>query len=210
MQELVQDELVVDRGQRAGDALARPMRETTATANARSPGRPAAIQVPLIQSCEVRAAADAEAALAITSVRAFSRRWRSSSLSRVHRGEAMPRRRHGPVLAKSMVGALSLVPPAGRGGVGCGRMRGPGSGSADVVVIGAGLAGLSAAREVAAAGASRVRAVEARGPGGRPRAEPGDRRRQGRGGSGAEWIGPTQDRLAALAASSEWRPSPPG
>ena len=70
--------------------------------------------------------------------------------------------------------------------------------SADVVVIGAGLAGLSAAREVAAAGASVV-VVEARDRVG------GRVLNQDIGGGkvvevGAEWIGPTQDRLAALAA----------
>jgi monoamine oxidase len=68
---------------------------------------------------------------------------------------------------------------------------------ADLVVIGAGLAGLSAARAVTAAGASVV-VVEARDRvGGRVlNEEIGD-------GHvvevGAQWIGPTQDRLAALA-----------
>ena len=69
---------------------------------------------------------------------------------------------------------------------------------ADLVVIGAGLAGLSAARAAGAAGASVV-VVEARDRvGGRVLNEDIG------GGNvvevGAQWIGPTQDRLAALAA----------
>jgi monoamine oxidase len=68
---------------------------------------------------------------------------------------------------------------------------------ADLVVVGAGLAGLSAARVAAAAGASVV-VVEARDRvGGRVLNEDIG------GGNvvevGAQWIGPTQDRLAALA-----------
>jgi monoamine oxidase len=69
---------------------------------------------------------------------------------------------------------------------------------ADLVVIGAGLAGLSAARLAAAAGASVV-VVEARDRvGGRTLNE------EIGGGHvvevGGQWIGPTQDRLAALAS----------
>ncbi|MEA2364281.1 MAG: monoamine oxidase [Thermoleophilaceae bacterium] len=69
---------------------------------------------------------------------------------------------------------------------------------ADLVVIGAGLAGLSAARAVAAAGASVV-VLEARDRvGGRVLNEDIG------GGNvvevGGQWIGPTQDRLAALAS----------
>jgi monoamine oxidase len=68
---------------------------------------------------------------------------------------------------------------------------------ADLVVIGAGLAGLSAARAAAAAGASVV-IVEARDRvGGRTlNEEIGDGQVVEVGG---QWIGPTQDRLAALA-----------
>jgi len=68
---------------------------------------------------------------------------------------------------------------------------------ADVVVIGAGLAGLAAARELTAAGASVV-VLEARDRvGGRVH------NHEIGGGKvvevGAQWIGPTQDRLAAVA-----------
>jgi monoamine oxidase len=68
---------------------------------------------------------------------------------------------------------------------------------ADVVVVGAGLAGLAAARELKARGASAL-VVEARDRvGGRVH------NHDIGGGSvvevGAQWIGPTQDRLAAIA-----------
>ena len=68
---------------------------------------------------------------------------------------------------------------------------------ADVVVVGAGLAGLTAARELSAAGASVV-LLEARDRvGGRTlNEELGDGQVVEVGG---QWIGPTQDRLAALA-----------
>src|SRR5215213_10083188 len=68
---------------------------------------------------------------------------------------------------------------------------------ADLVVVGAGLAGLSAARAAAHAGASVV-VVEARDRvGGRTLNEDiGDGQVVEVGG---QWIGPTQDRLAALA-----------
>jgi len=77
-------------------------------------------------------------------------------------------------------------------------MPDPQTRDADLVVIGAGLAGLSAARAAAAAGASVV-VVEARDRvGGRVLNEDIG------GGNvvevGGQWIGPTQDRLAALAA----------
>jgi monoamine oxidase len=73
----------------------------------------------------------------------------------------------------------------------------PATHEADVVVIGAGLAGLVAARQLSAAGASVV-VLEARDRvGGRIlNHELGDGKVVEVGG---QWIGPTQDRLAALA-----------
>ncbi len=67
----------------------------------------------------------------------------------------------------------------------------------DVIVVGAGLAGLTAARELAAAGRS-VRVVEARDRvGGRTlNASIGDGNVVEMGG---QWVGPTQDRVLALA-----------
>jgi monoamine oxidase len=69
--------------------------------------------------------------------------------------------------------------------------------SADVVIVGAGLSGLSAAREVVRAGRSAI-VLEARDRvGGRTLNHP-----LGRGKVvevGGQWIGPTQDHLAALA-----------
>src|SRR5918912_3667129 len=68
---------------------------------------------------------------------------------------------------------------------------------ADVAVVGAGLAGLTSARRLEAAGASVV-VLEARDRvGGRTLNEPlGDGQVVEIGG---QWIGPTQDRIAALA-----------
>ena len=76
-------------------------------------------------------------------------------------------------------------------------MSEPATHEADVVVVGAGLAGLVAARELTAAGASVV-VVEARDRVG------GRVLNHDLGGGkvvevGGQWIGPTQDRLAALA-----------
>ncbi|MEV5825454.1 flavin monoamine oxidase family protein [Spirillospora sp. NPDC052242] len=69
--------------------------------------------------------------------------------------------------------------------------------SADVVVVGAGLAGLTAARDLIAAGRSVV-VLEARDrPGGRVYGLPLGDGTTAEGG--AEFIGPTQDRIAALA-----------
>jgi len=77
-------------------------------------------------------------------------------------------------------------------------MSGPDHRDADIVVVGAGLAGLAAAREIVAQGASVV-VLEARDRvGGRVlNAEIGDGKVVE---VGAQWIGPTQDRLAAVAA----------
>jgi monoamine oxidase len=77
---------------------------------------------------------------------------------------------------------------------------------ADLVVVGAGLAGLAAAREAAGSGASVV-VVEARDRVG------GRVLNQDIGGGavvevGGQWIGPTQDRLAALATELSVRTFP--
>lgn len=76
-------------------------------------------------------------------------------------------------------------------------MAGSGMARADVVVVGAGLAGLSAARGLAHAGCSVVVLEARRRVGGRLLNEPIE------GGQvvevGGQWIGPTQDRIAALA-----------
>src|SRR5688572_21609644 len=67
---------------------------------------------------------------------------------------------------------------------------------ADVVVVGAGLAGLRAARDLTAGGASVV-VLEARDRvGGRTLSVPVGR---GTFDLGAQWLGPGQDRVAALA-----------
>jgi monoamine oxidase len=73
----------------------------------------------------------------------------------------------------------------------------PRSRTADVIVIGAGLAGLAAARDVVAAGKSAL-VLEARGRVG------GRTLNEGIGGGkvieiGGQWIGPTQDAIAKLA-----------
>jgi monoamine oxidase len=69
--------------------------------------------------------------------------------------------------------------------------------SADVVIVGAGLAGLTAARDLVAAGRSVI-VLEARErPGGRVYGLPLGDGTTSEGG--AEFIGPTQDRIAALA-----------
>lgn len=75
--------------------------------------------------------------------------------------------------------------------------RGPRRKDANVVVIGAGLAGLTAARELVRAGVRSVVVVEARD-------RVGGRTFTRRDGPlpldvGGQWIGPTQDRIAALA-----------
>ncbi len=101
------------------------------------------------------------------------------------------------VLQGAAVGAL---------GVGAaGSMTGTASAAAvtgakaDVVVVGAGLAGLTAARELARAGRSVI-VLEARDRvGGRTLSHPLGNGHVG--DLGGTWIGPTQDRIAALAKS---------
>ncbi len=80
------------------------------------------------------------------------------------------------------------------------NLSGAGERKADVVVVGAGLAGLAAARTLAGAGVDVV-VLEARNRvGGRTYTKPAS------DGTpldlGAQWIGPTQHRLAALAESA--------
>src|SRR5262245_43936751 len=88
-------------------------------------------------------------------------------------------------------------PPRGECLLGSPTMVAPETPQADVVVVGAGLAGLAAARALAAAGASVV-VLEARDRvGGRLlNRDIGDGKLVEVGG---QWIGPTQDRLAGLA-----------
>src|SRR5829696_7437918 len=75
----------------------------------------------------------------------------------------------------------------------------------DVAVVGGGLSGLSAARRVAAAGRSVV-VLEARERvGGKMRT---DDVAGHRADMGAHWIGPTQDRVAALASELGVRTEP--
>ncbi len=92
-----------------------------------------------------------------------------------------------------------------------GALPARGASSSAVIVVGAGLAGLTAARELLRLGVGSVRVVEARSRvGGRTLnlEFPGDRELPGDRGplsghtaeGGGEWIGPGQDRIAALAA----------
>ena len=118
----------------------------------------AAIQVPAIQSCEVTAAAVADAMLAIASVRVLMPR--SSSRSTVRGVEAI-----GTVHRSDRVAAVSAER----------------SHEVDVVVVGAGLAGLAAARELSARGGLHGGAGGPRAGGGQGR-EPRHRRRAGGGG----------------------------
>jgi monoamine oxidase len=134
--------------------------------------------VPAVESCEVTRAAAAEAALATASVRMLKRR--SSSRSAVREREVIR-------LHLSQSRASDNVRP----------VEAPGIRDVDLVVVGAGLAGLAAAREAVGAGCS-VLVLEARERvGGRVLNEDIG------GGQvvevGGQWIGPTQDRMAAIA-----------
>jgi monoamine oxidase len=112
------------------------------------------------------------------------------------------RRRRGHGLSRREIvvaGAAGLLAPAAgsaEAGAAVGRPR---RRRADVVVVGAGLAGLTAARDIAARGRSVV-VLEARDRvGGRTL-----NASVGRGEVvevGGEWVGPTQDRVMALAGS---------
>ena len=98
------------------------------------------------------------------------------------------------LLGTAAAGAAAAAVPAGAGA----RPRAPRARRADVVVIGAGFAGLTAARALARAGRS-VLVLEARDRVG------GRVLNQSIGGGeivevGGQWLGPTQDRIAALAA----------
>ena len=120
----------------------------------------------------------------------------------------MARRRAEPApgaSAGSAAAAASAAPLAGAGGIAVGRIaagpprrRAPAaSARRDVVVVGAGLAGLSAARGRSPAPASSVVVLEARDRvGGRTL------NREIGGGEmveiGGQWVGPTQDRVLAL------------
>ena len=97
------------------------------------------------------------------------------------------------LLGTAAAGAVAAAAPAGAGA----RPRARRARRADVVVIGAGFAGLTAARAIARAGRS-VLVLEARDRvGGRVLNRPIA------GGEivevGGQWLGPTQDRIAALA-----------
>lgn len=110
-------------------------------------------------------------------------------------------------MTKGRITRRTLLGTAAAGGAAAGlpaaadarrsRTRGPRRKDADVVVIGAGLAGLTAARDLVRAGVRSVVVLEARD-------RVGGRTFTRRSGSlpldvGGQWIGPTQDRIAALA-----------
>src|SRR5919108_4423651 len=105
--------------------------------------------------------------------------------------------RRGAGASGSGTAVLSFVSACAIRSVGCAPMAEPWTHEADLVVVGAGLAGLTAAREAVAAGASVV-VIEARDRVG------GRVLNHDIGGGavvelGGQWIGPTQDRLASLA-----------
>ncbi|GAA2579406.1 FAD-dependent oxidoreductase [Actinomadura fulvescens] len=93
-------------------------------------------------------------------------------------------------------GALTAAAGAAMSALPASSARAAAAVSADVVIVGAGLAGLTAARDLVAAGRSVI-VLEARErPGGRVYGLPLGDGTTSEGG--AEFIGPTQDRIAAL------------
>src|SRR3954468_22127821 len=111
--------------------------------------------------------------------------------------------RRGFFAGSAAAAGVAVAAGAGPAVAGRTQQRSSGAGAvgrsvqADVVVVGAGLAGLTTAREIVRAGGSVV-VLEARARGGGrtlnhplPSGHTGD--------IGGTWIGPTQDRIAALA-----------
>ena len=103
---------------------------------------------------------------------------------------AVPRPRRGPRLgARRLAAAADAEAPALQGSL---------PREVDVVVVGAGIAGLVAARKVAASGLS-VLARRGPRPGRRPRAQPPLKPSGATIEAGGAFIGPTQNHIAALA-----------
>jgi monoamine oxidase len=107
------------------------------------------------------------------------------------------RRRLLGTAAAGAAGAAGATLPAGAEAAAKRKHKKPKVRRADVVIVGAGLAGLAAARDVVAAGKSALVLEARKRVGGRTLNQPIG------GGEvievGGQWIGPTQDALAALA-----------